>query len=198
MKYVAQLEHVREVTLRGTADLAFWRERLRREGLIPAESGGRAELLIIAADAVFRGIRFQELSVSVVIDEQAAFLVQAFNSRRFFAFCERVFFRTPYEHGDVRVTSSRAAAIRAPGLSAEMRERRERGAAAAGWDGVVHLPERRLLHARIEGAAEEYAVGPDDRIAATLRPLVDSGFVATRWIIRPDARHAKSKTFRRA
>ena len=36
IKYVADLKHVREVSLLGTADLAFWEDRLRGEGLAPA------------------------------------------------------------------------------------------------------------------------------------------------------------------
>jgi hypothetical protein len=113
VRYVAELTHVREVSLLGTADLAFWEERLKEEGLAPAESEGKALLLLIAADSKFMGVRFRELSFSVLVGRQeegarrgGAYLAQAFNSCRLFAFCERTFFSTPYYHGDVRVSAS--------------------------------------------------------------------------------------------
>src|SRR5262245_27736743 len=112
IKWVAELAQVREVSLLGTADLAFWKDRLRKESLVPAEKDGKAQLLIVAADSKFMGFRFRELSFSVLVSRPeeglpraAAFLVHAFNSSRLFAFSERVFFSTPYRHGDVRVST---------------------------------------------------------------------------------------------
>src|SRR5262249_18134525 len=97
VKWAAELAHVREVSLLGTADLAFWKDRLLREGLTPAESDGQAQLLIIAADSKYMGVRFREMSFSVLVSnreegprQDAAYLVRAFNSRRLFALCERV------------------------------------------------------------------------------------------------------------
>src|SRR5688572_579796 len=98
--YVAELQHVREVSLLGTADLAYWEERLASHGLQAADHDGRAKILIIAAEGKYLGLRFRELSFSVVayeLDEKlrrrdGAFLVQAFNSSRLFAFCERTLF----------------------------------------------------------------------------------------------------------
>src|SRR5690349_1730855 len=102
LKWAAELSHVREISLRGTAELDFWRRRLAEQDLSPAESERRAQILIVAAGAKFRGIRFSELSVSVLVSppnpstgEEAAYLLHAFNSNGFFAFCERVFFATP-------------------------------------------------------------------------------------------------------
>src|SRR6202034_4248097 len=46
VKWVAELAHVREVSLLGTADLAYWKERLRAEGLCPAGRDGQAQILI--------------------------------------------------------------------------------------------------------------------------------------------------------
>ncbi|MDB6031367.1 MAG: hypothetical protein JWM16_1705 [Verrucomicrobiales bacterium] len=46
VRYVAEPKHVEEVSLRGTADLPFWQDRLKREGLVPAERQGRAQVLI--------------------------------------------------------------------------------------------------------------------------------------------------------
>src|SRR3954470_23468112 len=87
VKWAAELTHVREVSLLGTADVAFWKDRLLKQGLVPAESDGRAQLLIIAADLKFKRVRFRELSFSVLVSrpeegtrQDAAFLVRAFNS----------------------------------------------------------------------------------------------------------------------
>src|SRR5262249_42901621 len=94
VKYVAELAHVREVSLLGTADLAFWTDRLRNEGLVPTERDGKAQVLIVAAEAKFLGLRFSELSLSVLVSQpredslrDGAYLAHAFNSRRFFALC---------------------------------------------------------------------------------------------------------------
>jgi len=89
VKWAAELAHVREVSLLGTADLAFWKDQLLKEELLPAESDGRAQLLIIAADSKFVGVRFRELSFCVSVSppddgirQDAAYLVRAFNSCR--------------------------------------------------------------------------------------------------------------------
>src|SRR5262245_16342161 len=94
VQYDAELAHVREGSLRGTADPAFSTDRLMEEELVPAEQDGKAQLLIVAADARFLGVRFREVSFSVLVSRPGAgvFLVRAFNSCRLFAFCERVRF----------------------------------------------------------------------------------------------------------
>src|SRR6476620_3923767 len=119
VKWAAELAHVQEVSLLGTADLAFWKDRLLKEDLLPAESGGQAQILIIASNLKYMGVRFRELSFSVLVSlpeagirQDAAYLVRAFNSCRPFAFCERVFFSTPYYHGDVQVSASLPASMR--------------------------------------------------------------------------------------
>src|SRR2546423_13493164 len=42
IKWAAQLSHVREVSLRGGADLTYWKDRLASEGLLPLDRDGRA------------------------------------------------------------------------------------------------------------------------------------------------------------
>ena len=59
--YVAELKNVREVSLHGTADLAFWKDRLRPVGLHPSESEGRARLVIGAIDSRYMGIAFRDV-----------------------------------------------------------------------------------------------------------------------------------------
>ena len=228
MKYVAQLTHVREVSLLGTADLAYWKDRLAPENHTPAERDGKAQVLIIAADARFWGLPFRELSFSILVEPRhapgardAAYLLGAFNSRRFFAFSERTFFSTPYHFGDVRVSTSPRALIAVhrnpqPLFHAEMH------AGTAGptresvrtgddvWEGPVFLPRTsrgtsgpgRFFSARVAGEALRYAFdGARDTLnmspapgAEFLQSLTESRFAATEWLIRADATHAKSKT----
>src|SRR5438128_643219 len=113
VKWAAELAHVREVSLLGTADLSYWTDRLLTENLLPAESDGQAQLLTVAADAKYMGVRFRELSFSILVSwseegvrQDAAYLARAFNSCGLFAFCERVLFSTPYYHADVRMSAS--------------------------------------------------------------------------------------------
>ena len=66
-RYVAEVTRVREVSLLGSADLAFWRERLSAENLLPAERDGKARIMIVGAAMRFMGIRFSEISFSVIL-----------------------------------------------------------------------------------------------------------------------------------
>jgi len=103
VKYIAELEHVREVSIR-EGDLQFWQEYLRRHELVPLSRDGRAHILIVAAKMRYMGLPFSEVSFSVEVVNPlntkvpAAFLISAFNSSRLFAWSERLFFRTPYVH----------------------------------------------------------------------------------------------------
>ena len=79
----------------------------------------RARVLVVACDSKFFGVRFRELSFSVFVHRpdasegsDAAFLVQAFNSSRFFAWSERTWFSTPYRHGMIDVDVGLPAATR--------------------------------------------------------------------------------------
>jgi hypothetical protein len=229
VKWAAELMHVREISLFGTADLAFWKDRLQKEDLVPVASEGKAQLWIVAADSKYMGVRFAELSFSVLVSQHekgtrrdGAFLVQAFNSCRFFAFCERTFFATPYEHGDVRVEASFPACIQlrkggedvfraAMPSDASALTRKPSRSAEDGWEGPVFLPRRgrgngrgsKLFFARVQGHTETYAFLRDkDSIeirpspgGGILQALFDSDFSAHEWAVRLNATHAKSKTY---
>lgn len=244
LKFVADIRHVREVSLLGTADLGYWRDHLAAQGLRPAEQEGRAQVLIVAAEMRFMGVRFRELSFSVLVDRVeampltpalspegrgrtvgGAYLVQAFNSCRFFAFCERALFSTPYNHGDVRVVTNLPASIRLRQrgeavFAAEMPfapaagQREPARVGEDGWQGPVYLPARRRAEngtgkwffAEISGQTQTYPFEPSadsltikpSQGGGILQALIDSQFTATQWDIRPDARHAKSKTYPRS
>ena len=70
--WAAELAHVREVSLLGTADVAFWQDRLRNEELLPTERDSLTPILVIAVDARFWGVRFQELSFCVLVSHPEA------------------------------------------------------------------------------------------------------------------------------
>jgi len=232
IKWAAKLAHVREVSLRGVADLGYWKERLARECLVPDEKDGHAQILIIAGDLKFKGIRFRELSFCVLVDierdgsqQEGAYLLQAFSTSRLLSFCERVFFSTPYRHGHVRVSASLPASAEvgvdgdcpfkvamADNDASVAREPSHDG--VDGWEGPVILPTTRpsqrgkgkMFFARVEGRTRTYPFhAANDAIAIRPSPhsevfqaLIDSHFVATEWILREDALHAKSKTYSRA
>jgi hypothetical protein len=236
VKWVAELAHVREVSLLGTADLAYWKERLQTEKLCPAERDGQAQVLISAADAKYWGKRFREVSFSVLVSppsvpphselnqQNAAFLLGAYNSLRMFAFVERAFFSTPYNYGDVRVSASLPAFIhlalngqtlfRAEMAADGVGPRREPASHGEdGWQGPVFLPEKnrgqdrpeKLFFTRIRGQTSVYPLLPAQDVVAiepspaseVLQALKDSHFLVREWLVRPDAAHAKSKTYKR-
>lgn len=173
--------HVHRQNASRVDDLAFWKDRLAHEELVPAQRDGQAQILITAADSRFKGIRFREVSFCLLVSlpedparSDAAFLLQAYNSSRFFAFCERVFFSTPYDHARVRVETSHPCRISVaqggeeifraamPGESTAI-ARAALPVADDGWEGPVFLPRRqaagarRVFFARINGRTRKYA-----------------------------------------
>jgi hypothetical protein len=222
VKYVAELAHVREVSMLGAADLGFWNAKLRDEDLMLAHKDGQAQILVVAAASKYLGLRFQEVSFSVLIDgfegEQiaGAYLLQAYNSSRFFAFCERRLFCTPYEFANIRVECSPIAVVVITGgntvfeaVTSEPNSSAAQGA-RLGWKGPVLLPKirakggkRKLFFAKIQGHTRSRAFehGADTlRLNAShgediIQDLISSGFAVREWAIREDASHAKSKTY---
>ena len=232
IKYVAEIKDAREVTLLGKADLAFWDTWLQADDLRPVNSDGKARVFISAVASKFRGVRFSELSISIGIfmednpaQQDAVYLVQAFNSSRLFSFIERTLFHTPYCRQQVQVDSclptsfhviqdqgvSLGAAM-APESNGSQREPIRSG--QERWEGPIFLPGRKrgkshqgqLFYARLHGDTQVYAFNPSTDVI-TLRPtqrfpvlqaLVDSHFSGQEWILRRTATHARSKTMRRA
>jgi hypothetical protein len=221
IKHAARLEHVREVSLVGTADLAYWSARLQAENLVPSERDGRAQMLVVAADSRFMGIRFTELSFSLLVappddaNEQGAYLVRAFNSVRFFAYCERALFKTPYDHGRTSLRTALPAAAElaiggrtvfraAMGIGATASQRTPIRSGPDGWTGAVFLPGRqKLFYADIHGQTDTYPfLAREDLlliepVCEILRALADSNFTPSQWAVRADASHSKSKTYKR-
>lgn len=217
-KYVVNVPHVQEVSLHATADLDFWREKLKPEGVAPRDDQGRAELLFIAAHMRWMGVWFSELSISVALADSAPgqmFLIHAFNSIPVFAWSERLFFKTPYYPGQTRVTARAPAGMElalggATCLSAAMAEKR--APARSGdetWEGGILLPRQlsrtpraeKYFVARLSGPTEIYPFAPTDTLTLAPDPaapilgwLHDSHVTGKEWHLRPDATHAKSET----
>ena len=214
VEWAAQLSNVREVTLSGSADLAYWRRRLKAEGLRPAELEGRARFLLIGSEAKFAGLGFRELSFSILLsDEGSAFLLQGFNSSRLFAFSERTFFSTPYLHGQIGVSTRPSPSLTLSRSGTELLRAEMGGGSLVrsgidGWEGRVLLRsaqgEARCFFARIHGATERRPFGEGDSFLLGRHPglplfgeLADSGFTPAEWLVRHDAVHRKSKTYAR-
>ena len=227
-RYVATLPNVREVSLVGTADLAFWKAHLNDAPLAPVEAQGKARLLIGASAARFMGLAFAEFSCLLVVPpsgsgwRDAAYLVHAFNSRRFFAFCERVMYSTPYHHGRVGVSASDPPSVdvraddggtyhAALGTDANNGPRQPSRSAAERWNGPIFLPGpaggddgrgSRVFFGKLEGFTRAFPFDPTcDRVeiargssGGVFGMLLDSGFLGEEWIIRETAVHARSKT----
>lgn len=219
IKYVAQVAPVREVTMHGLADLAFWQEKLRGENLQPMPSQGQAQLFISATEARFMGLRFRECILGIQVeprDEQPAmYLLHAWNSLRAFAWIERTMFGTPYYPGQVTVDpqspakmqlSERGQPLITAARSAESPEPAQ--FVDENWQGAIFLPTKQgrtqqLFIAKLAGATEHspFAAASDSFALAraencpALSWLLDSHFTPQRWAIRQAAAHAKSKTY---
>jgi hypothetical protein len=221
-KYVTIVQHVKEVSLYGRADLDYWRGRLLREGLAPLDDQGCAEVLLIAADMVWMGQRFSELSVSVSVaragnQRDGMYMIQAFNSLRAFAWVERTFFQTPYYRArtHVSVEAPVALALTVDGraaLSATLAGDTPRaGGGPETFSGPVYLPgaltrtprAEKVFYAELSGETLVHPFGPNDRVvlapnprATVVQSLKESGFAGREWHIRPDGVHKKSQTMR--
>ncbi len=172
VKWVAELPHVEEVALLGAADAAFWTDCLRAANAVPVVHDGRVQVVVLAMSSKFRGLRFQELSVSVPVPDphDAIYLVCGFNSRRVFAWCERVFFSTP--------TSTRTSECPLRfrfGASGRAGRGRLRGADGS-LPGAGIEPDEPMEGAGASPGPAQVVLRPDRRPAADVHVPVRSGF----------------------
>jgi hypothetical protein len=218
IQYVAYIESVKEVALFGVADLAFWREILKGENLFPYHANDKAEILISTPQLVFMGARFNELSISIAVSKRedgsthdGYYMAHAFNSLRFFAFSERMFFKTPYYYADVQVTERIPASFQLKHESETVFEARMDANSTLTrskeehFEGPVYLPGgNRYFVARISGFTNFYPFSSSDTLE--LKPsqhekiflwLLESDFRGMEWRIRGNAIHGKSKTYMR-
>jgi hypothetical protein len=225
IQYVAVVKNVREVTLFGIANLAFWRERLNLEKLLPFDHDGKADLAISATELRWMGVRTKELtfSISVCVAQAptmlaGSYLIHAFNSSRLFAAMERTLFQTPYYMGDIQVEDRLPSSFRlrntgAIVLDASMSSQIPLSQSIDEmWEGTIFLPHGqtkagpgKLFHAKLGGLTEVYPFSPsiDTLVLKPTREgilpwLIESEFSAKEWRIRHAAIHARSNTFKRS
>ena len=221
--YITTIAQVREVTLVGSADLTFWQRHLAHKNLAPTPANGRAQLILSAPNLRWSGIRFQELSLGVLVGQPPAgmpltglYLAYAANSSRLLAFLERTLFHTPYECQAVCVDATLPASISVTTRSGvSMRAAMAPSATRLWgrddeWEGTIFLPtpparraQGRWFRARLGGPTVAYAFNPATD-TLTLNPaggaglpqvLIDSQFTPEEWRLRTNATHARSRTY---
>ncbi len=218
VEYAADLHNVKEVTLHGTADLSFWETVLHKENLFPYYEDGRAVLLLSAMEAKWRGFRFREfvIAVGICLNENEMrldgyYLPRAFNASRCLTFSERVFFRTPYFRGNIRLENRLPASIRLQNRTEVLLHARMSVPGTPPvveyleWEGPIFLPNKRgKFFAVLAGEADIYPFSPETdwfEIKPSTRhqifqQLVDSDFAGSVWSLRSNSRHARSKTYK--
>ena len=218
IKYAADLDNVKEVTLHGTADLSFWEAVLRREGLFPYQEADKAVLLLSAIDAKWRGFKFREFVIAVGVcynkngtSLDGYYLPHAFNASRLLTFSERVFFRTPYSQADIQLENKLPAFIKLYDrvevlLHAEMAMPDATPIVEyLEWKGPIFLPKMRgKFFALLAGEAAIYPFSPEtDRFEikpaaryTIFQQLIESNFTGSVWSLRSSSRHARSKTYK--
>ena len=177
-RYIAEVCNSQEVTLFGTADLAFWQRKLQLENLLPVDRNGRAQLMISAVSSRWLGARFSEFMIAVLAeprghvpdagDSPGMFLLTAYNTSRPFTFIEQRYFQTPYKHGSIAVQSSPQPSLLLKQRAVELvqAKRVDQSHAVSNieevWEGKIYLPPRtsnarfpgNLFYARLSGLSQ--------------------------------------------
>lgn len=218
-RFIAEVQHVTEVTLAAEADGAYWQDRLSGEAVFPFQQNGKAHIVISATELHSMGKRTHELTIGLIVCERPAadspdalYLVHAFNSSRLFAWIERTFFSTPYYLGRIQLDAQLPIKIRLEdraGLLANIQMTAPATPAASSdelWQGRIFLPSRqapKYFVARLGGYTDSYPYLPSkDVIEFGTRPeypvfqwLRESQLRGKEWRIYHDATHARSKTY---
>ncbi|MFV9503786.1 MAG: hypothetical protein AB4911_04390 [Oscillochloridaceae bacterium umkhey_bin13] len=116
--YSAVIDHVQEVLLYGSADLAYWQDHLAPVGLAPTPYADRAALVLAAPALRWANLPFCELTLGVFVGQASSgtpsselYLASAYNSSRLLTWLERQLFQTPYTHRAIAVTATNPATI---------------------------------------------------------------------------------------
>jgi hypothetical protein len=223
-KYIAEIHGAHEVSLRGTADYEYWKDRLAHEELAPIRIHDRAQILLSAVELKWMGVRFSELSVSISVHEiddptkSGIYLAAAFNTSKLFTFFERHWFHTPYHHAQVNVIACEPWSFQLTDGEGILLKARRHGMTQptethTAWEGPIYLPHRpvaarkrfQVFFARLSGATEivpfdssqdSNQLAPSKR-NPIFQSLLDSRFTAIEWRVRSNATHARSKTYNR-
>lgn len=217
-KFVAIVNDVKELRLIGNANLDFWNKQLADKPYQPFDNNGFAEITVAATELVWKGFRFNEWTIFLTlagrnnpIKEAGVLLLHAFNSNRFFAFCGRTFFFTPYYFGKINLQENRPCSMNVWTnnqlvFKAEMSEtKRTINEKDEHWEGAVFLPNaqnEKYFIAKLSGKSKVCPFNESDKIElnsdekySIFEQLIKSNFTAKEWHLRSNAFHAKSKTY---
>ena len=211
-KYVATVSNVKELRLIGEANLEFWNKQFVDKPFQVFHKNGFAEITIAATELVWKGFRFNELTIVLTLGEKGnptkqdgVFMLSALNSNRFFAFCERTFFSTPYHFAKINLSETKPFSMSSSvnnqsvfkaEMSKSMSPSRE---VDDDWEGTIFLPSGKYFIAKLLGKTQIYQFDKADEITFAKHPIFDlmaqSNFTGKEWRWRSDAFHAKSKTY---
>lgn len=218
MKYAAVIDNVHEVTILGSAKLNFWREYLKNYYFYPFAENRKTVIIISAIKSKYKGIRFSELSVSLKIssvqngkNNDGFYMLQAYNSNRFFTIVEQKYFKTPYIHGKIILNDIIPPKIKLIAeditlLEIEMGDNKTLNGVKHEQDEFnILLPgnfEKNCFKANLEGQTFSFDFSSNDKLlihdnaGGVWNMLRESGFKPLIWKIRNNAIHRKSKTFK--
>ncbi len=203
-KYIAEVRNSQEVTLYGTADLAYWKNRLQPERLVPVVRDGQARLLISAVASTWLGVRFREFLIAIEANPEShspetgtspgLYLLTAYNTSRAFAFMEQRYFQTPYTYGTVEVQCSQPTSFRLKQRTEELVSAERTPLRSAppqtheSWEGAIYLPPRiakarlpgNLFYAQLSGPTE---ITPFQPAADTLRLTPSPSDPVLNWLL---------------
>lgn len=203
IEYVTVVDPVLEVTLIGTADRAIWAPHFD----LGAPTADPITVVLSAVETTYMGVRFRELSLSLLLDDTQGILLHAFNSNRVFAFIERQMFHTPYYHAAISVAARHIRLARQghPLLDACLPESAFSEHSAdecREWRLTLPTTKPQYFYARLEGHTEYYAsAGSTAQLfdhpaqPPAFAYLRQSNFRLHTWSVRATARHSKSKTY---
>lgn len=224
IRNAAEIHNVKEMTLVCTAGIAVWQDYLKTFGIVPVEYNGMAKILISVTEMKFLKIRFREFVISVFVtgkdpESEAAFLLLAYNSNKFFSWSERKFFSTPYHHGRISFDHQNYSGAEVITSSNNIisinnsinNSRLPKFEGDDKWEGRVYLPynyikkENRYkwFYAGVSGDTKKYVYSKteDELVLNNTAPdkvfecLNKSNIAGYEWIIRDNAFHSKSKTY---
>ena len=219
MKYAAIIDNVHEVALWGKANLIYWKNYLKTFDFCPYNENDSASVIISALNSKFKGIKFSEFSASLKISfskegstDDGYYLIQAYNSIRFFSWVERKIYKTPYYPGKIFLNNtipakltleSGGSKLLESGMESDrtlIEEKQEL------LDCKIFIPGnggRNYFHASLGGLTDTFNFTSGDTFiiaenaGGVWKLLIESDFTPIRWKIRNNAFHKKSKTFKR-
>jgi len=219
MKYAAVIDNVHEVTILGSAKLNFWKAYLKNFDFYPFVDNRKGVIIISAINSKFKGIRFSELSISLKISfaengksNDGFYMLQAYNSNRFFTIVEQKYFKTPYIHGKIILNNIIPPKIKLVAkditlLEIEMGDNKTLNGVKHEQDEFnIVLPgnlEKNCFKANLEGQTFSFDFTSNDKFilnenaGGAWNLIRESAFKPLMWKIRNNAVHKKSKTFKR-